>query len=96
MEHLSIYRYILLSFFENIISKSERYRTERSVQKKTDRTDVLVVIVCHFPTRNSVLIIINLSYRHVPKTVKSRTARKKYEGGTSPLASLSTKLRWKL
>jgi len=29
--------------------------------------------------------------------MKSRkTARKKYEGGTSPLTLLSTKLRWKL
>lgn len=57
------------------------------VQKEMLRIDVLHCYCLSFPLRgNNVSVIINLSYCHVSKTVKSRTARKKIRGGHCALS----------
>lgn len=62
--------------------ESEQYREARAVQKEMLRIDILHCYCLSFPLRgNNVSVIINLSYCHVSKTVKSRTARKKIRGG---------------
>ena len=100
LKTISVYLliHIVFSFFKNIFTKSEQYENRENNTKKKCCASIsyCLPLLSVSLTRNNVWIIINLSYCHVSKTMKSRPARKKYEGNAMPLASLSTKLRWKL